>query len=153
LDVGDRFAAEPRGWVLAALEGGGGLTSSDAVLAPSWCDSTAAFQAEFCDSDSTYTNWWCHSYTSAYYQDIRSAYNYRGGQCGLADYFGAGLTYEPLNGSCSVNGSGVEIWGSFIYEGGWFSYTWNGANRKWYMGRSAGIGDGHGRIGHKWKPC
>ena len=155
--------AADRGWLLSALEtsvssledgtGGDGNPGGDGdglLLAPSWCDSWLAFGFEFCDPASPYQHFWCKYNQSDYQNDTRKVYNYRGGQCTLSGSHQATLRYWALSNSCSATGSQVVVWSETMYAGGWFHYTWIGANRQWNHYR---YGSGLGHIGHKWAPA
>jgi hypothetical protein len=154
--VFDQLDALPRGWLLPAFPehpgASAGFTSSPkAVLAPSWCDSTMAFQSEF-SLGGIYDDYlWRHSSTTDSHQQTCYSHNFKLGICGLNGSHDAGVygceIYEENWENCSCAKTLVS-WQGYLYTGGWVAYTYNGDDAWFSFHRSEG---GLGRIGAKYR--
>jgi hypothetical protein len=146
------FGTLPRGWALHAFaENRDSLDVTAPVpvaLAPDWCDSGAAFNAEFEADGVKYLSHWRWVGVEGFHSNQRKAHNWRGGQCQVNGSFTAVLGWYPLDASCNHDGFETYVWLDDLAAGGWFVAVWLGENRDWEHYRYPG---GTGHIANKWK--
>lgn len=139
--------SRPQGW-LAELN-----QQPMTLAAPIQCDSNHNFWATFCvenpPGDTTYTQYECSYDNTGTFAYTVYATNFSGGFCknsGSNPY--SVLRWRSFDpAACSLTGSWTYIWNTTSWS--WAAWTWNGANRSWYLYKGP---SGATDVGLKWKP-